>query len=96
MASPRSPTVHGASILSLPHPLLVFHRALRVTMAFDRKDGNAMFDLPTRFGIAMIEAPWAVSALGLASQSPTPARTSNASPSRRPRLSPRPQGHDGV
>ena len=32
-------------------------------MAFDRKDGNAMFDLPTHFEIAMIEAPWAVRAL---------------------------------
>ena len=54
-------------------------------MAFDRKDGNAMFDLPTHFEIAMIEAPWAVRALGLATQSPTPARTSNASLCRRPR-----------
>ena len=52
-------------------------------MAFDRKDGNAMFDLPTHFEIAMIEAPWAVRALGLASQSPTPARTSNTSLCRR-------------
>ena len=55
-------------------------------MAFDRKDGNAMFDLPTDFGIAMIEAPWAVRTPGLASQTPAPARTSNTSPSSRLRF----------
>ena len=88
----RAPAGRHTVSYSRPHLIRIpipsppsFNAPPGVIWTFDRNDGDAPVELQTHSCIAMIEAPWAVRARCLAAQCATAARTSYASPFRRPR-----------